>query len=285
MLSRPALKDGAAPALIILITVAILALACSPSLPPQPPLDTGTPSTVIPETSPTPPPVQQNPELQANISDNTTAITTTPVSPVQIKLIHYQGTLTRIGCCNAGLYERDEFVVIQNTGDTYVDIINWRLTNLTKGYPTFVFPPQFPCVPYELRPPELAEGTMSAESYYTISKHPAQSELYRFATTPQQGKPVNIPYSEINWASCTPQQPLDETPMKPVAGEQGVPSRCILYPGQTILVFTDEVHCQTGGFSFNWGQGNIWNNAVPDTAVLYNARGEEVSRRSYFAGR
>jgi hypothetical protein len=284
MLSRPVRKAGAAPALIILVTVAILALACAPSLPPQPPPDTGTPSTAVPETS-SAPPVQQNPALQSNISDNATAITSTPASPVQIKLIHYQGTLTRIGCCNPGLYERDEFVVIQNTGDTYVDIINWRLTNLTKGYPTFVFPQQFPCVPYELRPPELAGATISAESYYTISKHPAQSELLRFAAAPQQGKPINIPYSEIDWASCTPQQPLDETPMKPVAGEQGVPPRCILYPGQTILVFTDEVHCQTGGFSFNWGQGNIWNNVVPDTAVLYNARGEEVSRRSYLAGR
>jgi hypothetical protein len=36
-----------------------------------------------------------------------------------------------------------------------------------------------------------------------------------------------------------------------------------------------------GGFSFNYGNGNIWNNRQPDTAVLYNARGVEVSRRSY----
>jgi hypothetical protein len=230
--------------------------------------------------------VQQNPALQSNISDNTTAITSTPASPVQIKLIHYQGTLTRIGCCNPGLLERDEFVVIQNTGDTYVDIINWRLTNLTKGYPTFVFPQRFPCVPYELPPADpINEEVAGAESYYTISRNPAQSEIYRFAAAPQQGKPVNIPHSEIDWAACTPQEPLDDTPMKPVAGEQGVPPRCILYPGQTILVFTDEVHCRTGGFSFNWGQGNIWNNVAPDTAVLYNALGEEVSRRSYFVGR
>jgi hypothetical protein len=52
-----------------------------------------------------------------------------------------------------------------------------------------------------------------------------------------------------------------------------------------MLIFTDEVHCQTGGFSFNWGLGNIWNNEIADTAVLYNAAGEEVSRRSYLVGR
>jgi len=56
------------------------------------------------------------------------------VSPVQIKLIHFRGTLTRIGCCKPGLYERDEFVVIQNTGETNVDITEWRLTNITRSY-------------------------------------------------------------------------------------------------------------------------------------------------------
>jgi len=272
--------------LIILITTTLLALACAPSLPPPSTPDTATPSPVITETSPAITSVQQNPELQSSMSDNTTAITTTPASPVQIKLIHYQGTLTRIGCCNRGLYERDEFVVIQNTGDTYVDITDWRLTNLTKGYPTFIFPSHFPCVPYELPPDDLDEEVaISGESYYKLSQNPAQSEIYRFSTNPQSTKPTNIPSSEIDWADCTPQEPLDETPMQPVADEQGVPPRCILYPGQTILVFTDEVHCRTGGFSFNWGQGNIWNNVAPDTAVLYNARGEEVSRRSYFVGR
>jgi len=73
--------------------------------------------------------------------------------------------------------------------------------------------------------------------------------------------------------------------MKPASGQQGVPLPCILYPGQTVLVFTDEIHCQTGGFSFNWGLGNIWNNETADTAVLYNAGGEEISRRSYLTGR
>jgi hypothetical protein len=285
MLSYLPLKAGILSALIVLVTGVALTLACAPSLPSQPPPDTGTASTPVTQTSSIAPTVQQNPAPQANTADNATAAITGQVSPVQIKLIHYRGTLTRIGCCNPGFYERDEFVVIQNIGETYVDIVDWRLTNFTRGYPTFIFPSHFPCVPYELPPPDLTGGMVSAESYYTLSKNPAQSELYRFSTNPQQAKPANIPNSEVNWAACTPLEPLDETPMQPVASEQGVPPRCILYPGQTILVFTDEIHCQTGGFSFNWGLGNIWNNVVPDTAVLYNAQGEEVSRRSYFVGR
>jgi len=213
------------------------------------------------------------------------AVVPAPGSPVQIKLIHYRGTLTRIGCCNPGLYERDEFVVIQNTGETSVDITDWRLTNITRGYPTLIFPSHFPCVPYDLPVLAATEEQAIAESYYTVTKNPAQSEANRFSTDSQQSKPANVPNSAVSWSSCTPLEPLDETPMKAASGQQGLPLPCILYPGQTVLVFTDEVHCPTGGFSFNWGQGNIWNNEIADTAVLYNAGGEEVSRRSYLVGR
>ena len=59
------------------------------------------------------------------------------------------------------------------------------------------------------------------------------------------------------------------------------PRKCILGPQQTILVYTDQFHSETGGFHFNYGQGDIWDNNVPESAVLYNANGEEVSRKSY----
>ncbi|MFA5066022.1 MAG: lamin tail domain-containing protein [Dehalococcoidia bacterium] len=284
MLSFHPQKAG--PLLLTLtIMLAALALACMPALPSQPAPDTNTPQAGTPQASAAVPPDQQNPAPQPVEADTSHTAATIPGSPVQIKLIHYRGTLARIGCCNPGLYERDEFVVIQNIGETYVDIVNWRLTNITRGYPTFTFPPRFPCVPYELPPPDPNEEIISTESYYTLTKNPAQSELYRFSTYPQQAKPVNIPNSEVDWASCTPLEPLDATPMKPFSSEQGVPPPCILYPGQTILVFTDEIHCQTGGFTFNWGLGNIWNNVTPDTAALYDAHGKEVSRRSYLVGR
>jgi len=54
----------------------------------------------------------------------------------------------------------------------------------------------------------------------------------------------------------------------------------ILQPGKSIRVYTNEIHPEYGGFSF--GSGNaVWNNSSPDTAVLYNAQGQEVSRKSY----
>ena len=54
----------------------------------------------------------------------------------------------------------------------------------------------------------------------------------------------------------------------------------ILNPGQSIRVYTNEIHPEYGGFSFNRGSA-VWNNSDPDTAVLYNSQGEEVSRKSY----
>ena len=279
MLPFQTVNSGAALLLITFITLTAAAAACTSPVPPPVP---GGIDGLQPSTATTPAPmVPASDESQAPAP----AVVPAPVSAVQIKLIHYRGTLTRLGCCNPGLYERDEFVVIQNTGQTHQDITDWRLTNFTRGYPTFIFPSHFPCLPYELPVVDTAEEQSIAESYYTVTKNPAQSEINRFSTNIQQSKPANVPNSEVDWSSCTPLEPLDDTPMKPASGQQGVPLPCILYPGQTVLVFTDEIHCQTGGFSFNWGLGNIWNNETADTAVLYNAGGEEISRRSYLTGR
>ena len=53
-----------------------------------------------------------------------------------------------------------------------------------------------------------------------------------------------------------------------------------LAPGESIRVYTNEYHPEWGGFSFEYGRA-IWNNIQPDTAVLYDSQGEEVSRKSY----
>lgn len=53
-----------------------------------------------------------------------------------------------------------------------------------------------------------------------------------------------------------------------------------LQPGGRVRVYTNEIHSEYGGFSFGYGKA-IWNNSSPDTAVLYDAQGQEVSRRSY----
>jgi len=54
-----------------------------------------------------------------------------------------------------------------------------------------------------------------------------------------------------------------------------------IYPGEILRVYTDEFHPESGGFSFYWGQGDLWSNDHPDIAVLYDDVGNEVSRKSY----
>jgi len=54
----------------------------------------------------------------------------------------------------------------------------------------------------------------------------------------------------------------------------------ILQPGQVARVYTNEIHSEYGGFSFGSGTA-VWNNSNPDTAVLYDAQGKEMSRKSY----
>ena len=80
------------------------------------------------------------------------------------------------------------------------------------------------------------------------------------------------------------------------------PSGFVLFPGNIIRVYTgfpggpDEIaaaYTYVAGtyitrqmyalypFRFDYGLGDVWDNDEPDTAVLYNADGEEVSRKSY----
>jgi beta-lactamase superfamily II metal-dependent hydrolase len=54
----------------------------------------------------------------------------------------------------------------------------------------------------------------------------------------------------------------------------------VLAPGAKTRVYTNEIHSEWGGFSFGYGKA-VWSNTDPDWAALYNAQGQEVSRRSY----
>jgi uncharacterized repeat protein (TIGR02543 family) len=69
-----------------------------------------------------------------------------------------------------------------------------------------------------------------------------------------------------------------------IDGSDGQPSftfpQYVLEPGETIRVYTNEIHAEWGGFSFNYGRA-IWDNSSPDTAILYDSSGNEVSRKSY----
>jgi competence protein ComEC len=53
--------------------------------------------------------------------------------------------------------------------------------------------------------------------------------------------------------------------------------------GDSIRVYTNEVHPEFGGFSFGRG-GSIWANSSPDEAGLFDANGTLVSRKSYPPG-
>jgi micrococcal nuclease len=57
----------------------------------------------------------------------------------------------------------------------------------------------------------------------------------------------------------------------------------ILQPGESVRVYTNEIHPEWGGFSFGYGKA-IWHNTEPDMAALYDAQGQEVSRKSYPPG-
>jgi len=79
-----------------------------------------------------------------------------------------------------------------------------------------------------------------------------------------------------------PSQDLKGWVLKDIS--EGCPSLTLssytLQPGKNIRVYTNEIHPECAGFSFGSGKA-VWNNSSPDTTVLYNAQGQEVSRKSY----
>ena len=131
------------------------------------------------------------------VEDNASAATS---YPVRITYIRYKGTVYPSCPEECICYERvepDEYVVIKNLGECYVDVSGWVLKNINKLYPKFTFP------------------------------------------------------------------------------------SAMLPPGGIIRVYTNEFHPETGGLCFYYGPGDIWSNDKPDIAVLYDAEGNEVSRKSY----
>jgi hypothetical protein len=268
----------------LLVLLAVTASACSE--PAQPATLTRNPApaaqqAVAPATSPASPPSTAQPLQSSSVaaSENATDNTTRAVRILQV---HFRGSLEALGCCNRQLYERDEFVAIQNAGNAPQDISGWKLVNTTRGYPVFTFPAYFPCIAFT---PSTQGNYVASVENYVASAPQSVGQIFTSSQGTQQTTTTPVP-SQINWSACIPIDPLDESPMKPAAGQQqGTMAPCVLYPGQIVLVFTDEIHCQYGGLSFRYGLGNLWNNETPDTAVLYNSNGEEVSRRSYTLGK
>lgn len=263
------------------LTLSVLAAACTQTAAPAalaPKPDTKAPvveTPIAPDTA----------QAILQLSENQTVQQTSAKEPsVRIVRVHFRGSLQPIGCCTPGLIERDEFVAIKNESSSPQNIAGWKLTNITRGYPTFTFPEYYPCIPF----------VVSSESKYVVNTanyayNPPDTVIQQFSrtvTAEGQAASQGTALSDINWSSCASSEPLDQMPMGLNPGQQqGQPVPLILHPGQIILIFTDEIHCPYGGLSFNYGHGNLWDNEKPETAVLYNAKGEEVSRRSYSAGR
>ncbi len=96
-----------------------------------------------------------------------------------------------------------------------------------------------------------------------------------------ENKAESDEYVEIqNWGN----EPVDMTGWIIINFTQKYPSfkfpAYVIEPGKTIRVYTNETHQEWGGFSFSYKEP-IWSNIKPDTAALYNAQGQEISRRSY----
>jgi hypothetical protein len=148
-------------------------------------------------------------------------VSPSPNQPLQITFIHFLGT-GEFAASMAGhdIVEYDEYVEIKNVTDSPQNVAGWKLTNLTKGYPTFIFPMYTPC-----------------SCTYLGS-----------------------------WSKC--------------AEECYPPQPCSIEPHKSIRVYTGEPDWATGGYCFYYGPGNIWDNETPNTAVLYDAQGKEISRKS-----
>jgi hypothetical protein len=142
--------------------------------------------------------------------------------PVQITNIRFKGmNYNDTIASGRDIVEWDEYVEIKNFSDSPQNLVGWKLKNITKGAPTFIFPMYTPCTCEDL-------------DY---------------------------------WSQCM---------------EQCYPRRaCTIEPRQSIRVYTGDPQWESGGYCFYYYPGNIWDNETPDTAVLYDASGQEVSRRSY----
>jgi len=136
----------------------------------------------------------------------------------------------------------------------------------------------------------------------TVAKEPSappeESEQPTPSPTPEPPRVVNVQITRIFYDGLVPRvesdeyveitnlgtEPVDlaDWVLKDIS--EGYPTftfpSYILQPGKTVRVYTNEIHPEYGGFSFGSGKA-VWNNTDPDTAALYNAQGEEVSRRSY----
>ncbi len=158
-----------------------------------------------------------------------------------------------------------------------------------------------------ISPPPTTQQEPTSETTQTPSTtqttptttEPAETESTSNPTTsPMPNTATNVEITKIFYDGLVPRTESDEYVEITNLGSEpvdlkgwvikdiseGYPSLTfpsyILQPSKSVRVYTNEIHPEYGGFSFGSGKA-VWNNSSPDTAVLYNAQGQEVSRKSY----
>ena len=177
-------------------------------------------------------------------------------------------TLSRLSACGAEVYGTDVngTVVITTDGTTYE-------VSFEEGS---AVPPTIPADDddedeaaddndQEPTPPSGDGDVVITKIYYDGQVARVESDEY-VEITNTGGSSVNLK----NWV------------LKDIA--DGSPSFTFpsydLEPGDVIRVYTDEIHSESGGFSFGSGSA-IWANSDPDTAGLFDDSGDLVSQKSY----
>jgi hypothetical protein len=171
------------------------------------------------------------------------------ISPIQITHIHYKGRSSLESILgNHNIAEADEYIEIKNTSDVPQKLSGWKIKNISSGIPAYYF-----------------SGSASRQYNSWFSANIKSGY-------PSFPPPGHTPYSSAKQMKDALKG--SESPGKPFSPNT-------LAPYTSIRVYTGEYHLESGGFTFYYHPGDIWNNDKPDTAVLYNPKGEEVSRRSY----
>ena len=146
---------------------------------------------------------------------------------------------------------------------------------------------------------QLEQQASSIEpSTVTMTPPPSPSPEPTPTPSPPPGTAINVQITKIFYDGLAPRTESDEYVEITNLGSgpvdlkgwvikdisEGYPSLIfpshVLQPNKSVRVYTNEIHPEYGSFSFGSGKA-VWNNSAPDTAVLYDAQGQEVSRKSY----
>ena len=153
------------------------------------------------------------------------------------------------------------------------------VTGTSEPVPNLEPPPT--ASPTPVPEPTVAPAASPSPSPTPESVGSAQVEIISIFFDGEEPRYEGDEYVEIKNVGTAPQQ-MEGWILKDVENEslEFVFTAYILEPGGVIRVYTDEIHPEWGGFSFEHGTA-IWNNSTPDTAELRDAEGKQVSTASY----